>query len=61
MLGKIKPFFKETVVEAKKVDWPSRQETLRYTGIVVGICLAVALFLGGLDFVFVRLLGLFIF
>lgn len=61
MMTKMKMFFKETIVEAKKVDWPNRRETLRYTGIVVGISLGVALFLGGLDFVFVRLLGLFIF
>jgi len=61
MVGAIKAFFKETAMEARKVDWPSRGDTLRYTGIVVGICFGIAIFLGGLDLLFSRLLRLFIF
>ena len=45
----------------KKVNWPSRKETLNYTLIVVGASLAVAAFLGGLDFLFATFLEKFIF
>jgi preprotein translocase SecE subunit len=58
---KIKIFFKEVWTEAKKVDWPNQQETFRYTLIVLGISGAVAAFLGILDFVFLKILGKFIF
>ncbi|OIO45456.1 preprotein translocase subunit SecE [bacterium (Candidatus Gribaldobacteria) CG23_combo_of_CG06-09_8_20_14_all_37_87_8] len=61
MLEKIKTFFKEVIIEAKKVDWPSKKETLTYTAIVLGISGFIALFLGALDYVFVKLLGLVIF
>ncbi|MDI6882888.1 MAG: preprotein translocase subunit SecE [Patescibacteria group bacterium] len=58
---KIKTFFKEVWTEAKKVDWPSKKETFRYTLIVLGISMAVALFLGILDFAFVKILSKFVF
>jgi len=61
MLEKIKPFFKEVITESKKVDWPSKRETLVYTAIVLGISGFMALFLGVLDFIFVKLLGIVIF
>jgi preprotein translocase subunit SecE len=57
----LKLFFKEVYIEGKKVDWPSRQETIKYTLIVIGISVAVAAFLGGLDFVFMNILEKFIF
>jgi len=57
MFDKIKIFLKEVLTESKKVDWPTRQETLRYTGIVLGISAGTALFLGLIDFIFVKLLG----
>jgi len=58
--NKITTYLKEVRVEMKKVNWPTRQETLRYTLIVIGICVAVALFLGGIDFGFITLLNKFI-
>ena len=45
----------------KKVNWPTRQQTTRYTLIVIGVSLAVAMFLGGLDFIFTIILNKFIF
>ncbi len=38
--------------ELEKVSWPTRQDTVRYTIIVVASCTAFALLLGGLDLVF---------
>ncbi|MDD5750302.1 MAG: preprotein translocase subunit SecE [Candidatus Pacebacteria bacterium] len=60
MGDKIKLFFKEVWTESRKVDWPSRQQTLRYTALVLGISAGVAVFLGALDFVFVSVLSKFI-
>ena len=41
----------------KKVNWPSRQETIQYTLIVIGVSVVVAIYLGGLDFIFSFLLN----
>jgi preprotein translocase subunit SecE len=43
-------FLKEVRLETKKVNWPARNETIKYTLIVIGASLIVALFLGGIDF-----------
>ncbi len=49
-------FLKETQIELKKVIWPTRQEVIRLTMVVVTVSFAVGLFIGGLDFVFTKLL-----
>jgi len=38
-------FGRETVVEAKKVVWPTRKETVQMTGIVFAFVFAMAVFL----------------
>jgi preprotein translocase subunit SecE len=58
--NKIITFLKEVRLEMKKVNWPTRQETIRKTLIVIGISVAVAIFLGGLDFIFTTLLNKFV-
>jgi len=50
-------FLRETRDELKKVVWPTRQETIRLTLVVIVISLLVGLFLGGLDFIFVKAIG----
>lgn len=52
MFQRITQFLREARVELKRVNWPTRQETIRMTLVVVGVSAAVALFLGGLDYVF---------
>jgi preprotein translocase subunit SecE len=59
MFNKITTFLKEVQLEMKKVNWPSRKETIRYTLMVIGVAVAVAIFLGGFDFIFSRLLDWF--
>ena len=58
---KIITFFKEIKTEIKKVNWPTKKETIRYTLIVIGVSIVVAIFLGGLDYIFTRILNKFIF
>jgi len=60
-LKKTPTFFKEVLLELKKVNWLGRREVLRYTLIVIGVSLSVALFLGVLDFLFTFLLSKFVF
>ncbi len=60
MIQKIITFLKEVQVEMKKVNWPTRQETIKYTLIVIVASFAVAFFLGALDFVFTYLLNRFV-
>ncbi len=60
-LEKTKNYFKEVRVEMAKVKWPTRQETINYTIVVIGVSLALAAFLGALDFMFTHLLNIFIF
>jgi len=57
---KIVTFLKEVHLEMKKVNWPTRQETIKKTLIVIGISVAVAAFLGALDFIFVTILNKFV-
>jgi len=59
--SKLITFLKEVRVEMKKVNWPTRDQTIRYTLIVVGVCVVVAAYLGALDFLFSSLLNRFVF
>ena len=54
---KIFSFFKEVKLEMKKVNWPSKRKVFKDTLIVLGVSLALAIFLGGLDFLFSILLN----
>ena len=47
----LREFFKETRFELRKVVWPTRQETLRTTWVVMIVVVVVSLILGGFDLV----------
>lgn len=49
-------FLKETKDELSKVVWPTQKEIIRLTLLVIAISLIVGLYIGGIDFVFVKLL-----
>lgn len=42
--------------ELKKVDWPSRKQTIRLTGVVIIISLIVALYVGIIDIFLAKVL-----
>jgi len=54
------PFLRETKGELKRVTWPSKKQATQYTLIVIGASVAVAFFLGGLDFLFTYFINKFI-
>ncbi len=58
---KLLTFLNEVRMEMKKINWPTKKQTIRYTLIVIGVSVAVATFLGGLDFIFNILITKFIF
>ncbi|MDD3285822.1 MAG: preprotein translocase subunit SecE [Patescibacteria group bacterium] len=51
-MSKISRYFQESLEEMKKVTWPTKKETYNYTVLVIAISLAVAAFLGILDYGF---------
>lgn len=53
-MNKLTNYLKESVAEMKKVTWPTKKETYNYTLLVIGISIAVALFLGLLDYIFTQ-------
>ena len=55
---KIQKFFQETIGELRKVSWPSRQEAIRLTQIVLIVIGIMSMILGGLDWIFARLFGI---
>jgi preprotein translocase subunit SecE len=57
MLEKIKVFFQEVSVELKKVSWPTRQQTVSATVVVITVAFIVAFFLGIVDIVLARVVG----
>jgi len=59
-MNKIIQFIKEARAELMKVNWPTRKQTMNYTLIVIGVSAAVAIFLGGLDYVFGQILKAYI-
>lgn len=61
IIQKIKAFFREVWVEMKRVNWLSRKEVFRYTMVVLAITIAVAAFLGALDFIFSEIIKKLVF
>lgn len=59
-MTKMLAFLKDVRVELAKVSWPTRQETVRYTLIVIVASIAVAAFLGVLDLLFQWILQTFV-
>jgi preprotein translocase subunit SecE len=52
--GAVGRFYRETTGELRKVNWPTRQEAVRLTWVVILVMLVFAIFLGGLDYLFLQ-------
>lgn len=51
-MNKLTTYLKESVIEMKKVTWPTKKETYNYTLLVIGLSVGVAFFLGAWDLIF---------
>ncbi len=54
----VKPaaFLNETYTELKQVVWPTRKEVVRLTLIVITLSVLVGIYIGGLDFIFAKIM-----
>ena len=58
--ARLRDYFKGVAAEMKKVAWPTRKETYKYTLVVIIICAAFAVLFWLLDTAFIALLELFV-
>lgn len=56
-LDKAKQFFNDSKAELKKVTWPTKQQTIQATWVVILVTFALSLFLGLVDLVLGKLIG----
>ena len=49
MFRRLKQFFKDVITEFKRVQWPTREATIKSTSVVGCVSLAVAFYLGIAD------------
>ncbi len=54
-MDKVINFLKETRSELEKVVWPTREQTIRYSILVIVVAVVVGLLLGGLDYILTKL------
>ena len=60
MFDRFITYLKETRLEMRKVQWPTRKEAVRFTVTVIIVSLGLALVLGGFDFIFTRFIAILI-
>jgi preprotein translocase subunit SecE len=49
-------WYRETRAEMSKITWPDQDTTRNLTIVVIGVSIVLGLFLGGIDFILVRIL-----
>jgi preprotein translocase subunit SecE len=54
-LRRAQEFVREVLAEFRKVTWPSRQELINSTVVVITVTVVVALFLGSVDIVLAKI------
>jgi preprotein translocase subunit SecE len=59
-MKKITKYLNEVVSEIKKVTWPTKKQTTDKTILVIAVSLAVALYIGGLDYIFQQMMAFLI-
>ncbi|MFH1890181.1 MAG: preprotein translocase subunit SecE [Candidatus Kuenenbacteria bacterium] len=55
-MNKLVQYIKDSKSELKKVIWPTKKQAINHTALVIGFSLAVAAFLGIIDFALNKLL-----
>ena len=56
-IEKAKQFFADAKQEIKKVTWPTRQQTIQSTWVVMAVTVALSVFLGLVDLVLSKMVG----
>ncbi|MDW7999318.1 MAG: preprotein translocase subunit SecE [Thermodesulfovibrio sp.] len=60
MIARIKSFFNEVKIEAKKVNYPKKEEVIASTWVVIVTVVLVSFFLGFIDFILSKVISVFI-
>lgn len=60
MFNKAIKFLKESVNELKRVSWPGKREVIGSTIVVIILVCIVAVFVGFVDFLLLKVLALFL-
>ncbi len=60
LIQKTKNWWRQTIGELRKVTWPTREDALALTRIVLIVTVIMSAILGILDFIFSRLVGLLV-
>lgn len=60
MIANVQKFIGEVTVELKKVSWSTKQELIDATWIVLVSTFILGVYIGGIDFVLSKFLGLLI-
>ena len=51
-MDKLSKYFRDTAAELRQVSWPTQQQAMLYTGLVIAISILVSLFTGAFDYLF---------
>jgi preprotein translocase SecE subunit len=60
MFTKIKSYFQEVISQLKQTSWPSKSNTQSMTILVIVVAILLAFYLGGIDFLLQKIMGLLI-
>ncbi len=51
-MDQLTKYFRDTAAELKQVSWPTQNQAMLYTVLVIVICAVTAVFLGAFDYAF---------
>jgi preprotein translocase subunit SecE len=54
LIGRVREFVQEVLAEFRKVTWPTRQELVNSTVVVIVVTVVLAFFLGAVDIALAR-------
>jgi len=60
MFKKIQKYFREVFAEIRKTSWPKKEDSKNMTILVIVVVALLALYLGGVDFLLQKFMGLFL-
>jgi len=60
MIKSVSEFLKGSLAELKQVIWPTKSTVVRLTIVVISVSLLTGLIIGGLDYLFLNVVGLLV-
>ena len=60
MIKSVSEFLKGSLAELKQVIWPTKSTVVKLTIVVISVSLLTGLIIGGLDYLFLNVVGLLV-